>query len=58
MRLCKPYVFDFKDNILEENELVIEVSNTLANKIRDGFSKFMVLKRAGLHEGVRFIYKN
>ena len=58
LRLCKPYVFDFKDNLLEENELVIEVSNTLANKIRDDFSKFMVLKKAGLHEAVRFIYKD
>lgn len=58
LRLCKPYVFDFKDNLLEENELVIEVSNTLANKIRDDFSKFMVLKKAGLHEGVRLIYKD
>jgi hypothetical protein len=36
----------------------IEVSNTLANKIRDDFSKFMVLKKAGLHEGVRLIYKD
>lgn len=58
MRLCKPYVFDFQDNVLEENELVIDVSNTLANKVQDYFSQFMVLKRAGLCEEVRFIYKD
>ena len=56
LRMCKPYVFDFSENILEENELVIEVSNTLANKVQDYFSKFMVLKKAGLHDGVRFVY--
>ena len=49
IRYSYPYVFDIKDAVKDgENTLVIEVSNTLANTVRDYFSKFLVLPRSGL----------
>ena len=37
-----------------KNELVIEVSNTLANAIRDHFSSYMAIPASGLTGGIRF----
>lgn len=49
VRLCPPYRYDltkaFRDG---ENTLVIEVSNTLANAIRDGFSAYMAIPGSGI----------
>ena len=56
IRLTKPYLYDLSDKIKEgENELVIEVSNTLANKVKDHFSAYMAIPAAGLTEQVYFV---
>ena len=49
-------VLDLADKLKDENELVIEVSNTHANKIKDYFSSFMLIKKAGLQEKIKFLY--
>ena len=49
IRYSYPYVFDVKDAARDgENELIIEVSNTLANTVKDYFSKFLTIPRSGL----------
>ena len=49
IRYAAPYVFDVSDAVKDgENTLVIEVSNTLANAVRDYFSKFVTIPRSGL----------
>ncbi len=49
IRYAHPYVFDIEDAVKDgENELVIEVSNTLANVVKDYFSKFLAIPRSGL----------
>ena len=56
IRITKPYFYDFSGKIREgENDLVIEVSNTLANKIRDRFSANMAIEAAGLTEQPLFV---
>ena len=55
-RLCKPFVFDLSGKIKEENRLIIEVSNTLANKVKDHFTNYYYIKKAGLNESVLFRY--
>lgn len=51
IRVTRPYIYDLTGKVKNgENRLVIEVSNTLANKIRDQFSAFMVIPAAGLLE--------
>jgi len=49
IRISAPYIFDITDAVSEEqNEAVVVVSNTLAQKIRDGFSYFLQLAPSGL----------
>jgi hypothetical protein len=56
VRIAKPYCFDITDKIVSgENQMVIEVSNTLANKVKDGFSGHMIIYQAGLTEAPCFI---
>ena len=56
VRVTKPYFYDLSGKIRDgENELVIEVSNTLANKICDRFSAFMAIRAAGLTEQPCFV---
>ncbi len=56
VRVCPPYRFDLTDALLDgDNELVIEVSNTLANAVRDHFSSFMAIPASGLIGPVRFL---
>ena len=56
IRVCPPYRYDLTDALRNgENELVIEVSNTLANAIRDGFSGYMAIPASGLTGGVTWI---
>ena len=37
------------------NELVVVVSNTLANSVRDGFSAFMAIPASGLTGGISWL---
>ncbi|MGM9948027.1 hypothetical protein [Floccifex sp.] len=46
-RLCKPYIWELKD-LKEDNEIVIEVINTLGTKIRDGLSSYLPIEPFGL----------
>ena len=49
IKICNPYTFDISNAIVEgENELKIEVFNTLANSIKDHYSKFLQLAPSGL----------
>ena len=56
VRVCPPYRFDLsgalKDGV---NELVVVVSNTLANSVRDGFSAFMAIPVSGLTGGISWL---
>jgi hypothetical protein len=49
VRVCLPYRYDLTNTLCDgENELMIEVSNTLANTLRDYFSSFMAIPASGL----------
>ncbi len=49
VRVCPPYRYDLTDALVDgENTLVIEVSNTLANAVRDRFSSYMAIPASGL----------
>lgn len=56
IRITKPYLYDLSGKIKKgENELVIEVSNTLGNKLRDRCSAVMSMPAAGLTERIYFV---
>ncbi|MBR4979153.1 MAG: hypothetical protein IKX77_01215 [Clostridia bacterium] len=56
VRVCLPYRYDLSGAIKDsENELVIEVSNTLANAVRDGFSAFLPIPASGLQGPVSWL---
>ncbi len=56
IRLTKPYRFDLSGKVKTgENVLVIEVANTLANKVKDYFSSFMTIPAAGLYEPIYWV---
>lgn len=56
VRVCPPYAYDLTDALKDgQNELVIEVSNTLANAVRDGFSSFLAIKKAGLKGDIEWL---
>lgn len=49
VRVCPPYRYELTKALCEgENKLTIEVSNTLANAIRDHFSSFMAIPASGI----------
>ena len=54
IRISQPYLFDITDAVNHgENAVTVVVSNTLGQKFRDGFSKFLQLSPSGLLGGVR-----
>jgi len=56
IRVCPPYRYDLSKALRDgANELVIEVSNTLANAIRDGFSYYMAIPASGIIGAVEWI---
>ncbi|MBE6929826.1 MAG: glycosyl transferase family 2 [Ruminococcaceae bacterium] len=55
-RVCTPYRYELTDALRDgKNELVIEVSNTLANAIRDRFSAYLAIPATGLTGGMRWM---
>ncbi len=48
IRISKPYAFELKGLKQGRNEIVVEVANTLAQKVHDYFSRFMQIPPAGL----------
>jgi hypothetical protein len=49
IRISAPYLFDITDAVKNgENEAVVVVSNTLAQRERDGLSYFLQLAPSGL----------
>jgi hypothetical protein len=49
IRICAPYMFDITDAAVDgQNEATVIVSNTLAQKVKDGFSYFLQLAPSGL----------
>ncbi|MBQ7699586.1 MAG: glycosyl transferase family 2 [Clostridia bacterium] len=58
VRICPPYSYDLSTALREgENEMVIEVSNTLANALHDGFSAFLPIPASGLKGPVEWLKK-
>lgn len=60
IRISQPYLFDITDAVksdASENTAVVVVSNTLAQKFKDYFSKFLQLSPSGLLGGVKVRYK-
>ena len=58
VRVCPPYRYDLTKALREgKNELVIEVSNTLANAIKDGLSQKLVIPASGLLGKISWIRK-
>ena len=58
VRICPPYNYDLSDVLREgENEMTIEVSNTLANALRDGFSAFLPIPASGIKGPVVWLKK-
>ena len=56
VRVCPPYAYDLSHALRDgENKLVIEVSNTLANALRDDFSTFLAIPASGLLGPVRWM---
>ena len=57
VRFAAPYVFDVTDVILEgENDVIVTVGNTLAQKVRDRFSFNMLVAPAGLLRDITIKY--
>ena len=55
MRVCPPYRYDLSGALRDgENTLVIEVSNTLGNAIRDHFTGYMAIPASGLIGKIRW----
>ena len=56
VRVCPPYRYDLSRALLEgENTLVIEVSGTLGNAIRDRFTGYMAIPATGLIGPIRWM---
>ena len=56
VRVCPPYRYDLTKALRTgTNELVIEVSNTLAGAVRDGFSGFVAIPASGLLGNIRWL---
>ncbi len=56
VRVCKPYRYDLSAALKRgKNELTIEVSNTLANAVRDWFSCYLAIPASGLTGPVRWL---
>lgn len=59
VRFTAPYIFDVTDVIREgENDVIVTVGNTLAQKIRDRFSFNMLVAPAGLLGDITIKYFN
>jgi len=59
IKISKPYIYNL-DNLLSmgENKVEVIVSNTLAGKVRDGFSYFLPLNPSGLLGPIKLIKKS
>ncbi len=56
VRVCLPYRYNLEDVLRDgENQLTIEVSNTLANAVRDRFSGYMAIAPSGLTGGITWL---
>ncbi len=54
VRICAPYSFELTDYIkLGENELIIEVTNTLGTSIRDAISHYLPIEPFGIQGPVQ-----
>ncbi|NBH81359.1 hypothetical protein D7X88_00250 [bacterium C-53] len=58
VRLCMPYQFDVTSLLREgENQIAIEITNTLGTQIRDAISHYLPIEPFGIEGPVKF-YKN
>ncbi|MBQ2724994.1 MAG: glycosyl transferase family 2 [Clostridia bacterium] len=56
VRVCPPYRYDLTDALQDgENRLEIEVSNTLANAVRDRFSDYLAITASGLTGTIQWL---
>ena len=57
IRISQPYLYDIANAVKPgENTAIVTVSNTLAQKTRDNFSRFLQLNPSGLLGGVSLKY--
>ncbi len=55
-RICAPYTFDLTNYLVEgENEIQIEVTNTLGTQMRDFFGHYLILEPFGIEGSVALI---
>ena len=56
LRICKPYRYDLSSALKSgKNRLVVEVSNTLANAVKDWFSCYLAIPASGLIGPVQWL---
>lgn len=56
VKLCKPYVFDLTDYLTPgQNQLSVEVTNTLGTEIRDALSHYLPIEPFGVEGTVKFM---
>lgn len=49
VRLCRPYIFNIKEYLRDgENEIAIEITNTLGTAVRDVLSHYLVIEPFGV----------
>ena len=57
IRICQPYSWDISNSVqIGENQIEIEVANTLVHRIRDDFSRYMAIAPSGLLGPVKILY--
>ena len=57
IRITAPYLFDITNAVIGgQNKIVAVVSNTLAQRVRDKFSRYLQLSPSGLLGGRRIKY--
>lgn len=53
VKICRPYHFDLTGLLKEgENEIAIEVTNTLGTSIRDGISHYLMIEPFGIKDDI------
>lgn len=57
IRICQPYSWDISDSVQAgENQVEIEVANTLVHRIKDDFSRYMAIMPSGLLGPVKIMW--
>ena len=59
VRICKPYRFDLTGLLQDgENDLAVEVTNTLGTAVRDALSHYLVIEPFGVQGPARLLVRD